>query len=438
MMSISRIQDVITFAIMYVLLTLSYPPKYSKGKTAAAICFFCVLGVIGTILEERAPTATIRFILYALNFFVWGGLYAHIFLQEQTGLKLAMTATYCVSSFLLIDCAQLIAQVMGMATTGENPVWRYLFIPFNLFIAGFLKANALHSKRQVSGWNWGAIVGAAFLNLLAYSLERHNWASITSAQIMFSRTCVGLFHLLVMYGLYFTISRLIRQYEQSLSIVSFESGKQTGELMSDELIRLNRELQKIRHESRHQVTAVAAMLKQGDVAAAKEYLTKLSHEPLTDSRTIHCGNVVVDAVLNQKASVADHENIPMKIEASLTSNLSISDVDLTALLSNLLSNAVEASRKAENPEIEVRIYPIRCYLCVVVRNKADLSALERNPELHTTKPDAALHGFGLTVVREIAERYNGGVSFETDEEGWFAAKVMLQLEDMPDSEKKTE
>ena len=41
--------------------------------------------------------------------------------------------------------------------------------------------------------------------------------------------------------------------------------------------------------------------------------------------------------------------------------------------------------------------------------------MKENKSIVTTKEDKANHGFGLTSVGEVVEKYNGTVKIETDE-----------------------
>lgn len=110
--------------------------------------------------------------------------------------------------------------------------------------------------------------------------------------------------------------------------------------------------------------------------------------------------------------------------------MSVSDTELVALLSNLLSNALEASAAVSDPQVAVRIFPVRCYLCIEVKNRADLVALRSNPEMHSTKENTEYHGFGLSVIRDIAEKHEGTASFTVSDDGWFIAKITLLMEDL--------
>lgn len=60
-------------------------------------------------------------------------------------------------------------------------------------------------------------------------------------------------------------------------------------------------------------------------------------------------------------------------------------VDFSALLSNILDNAVEASEKTTDKFIYVAILKKRAYDTILVKNKIDNSVLETNPELKSCK-----------------------------------------------------
>lgn len=55
---------------------------------------------------------------------------------------------------------------------------------------------------------------------------------------------------------------------------------------------------------------------------------------------------------------------------------------------------------------------------------------KENPSLKTTKNDSQEHGYGVLMIRRIAENYQGMVDFKV-EKGEFIASVMLLLQDNP-------
>ena len=110
----------------------------------------------------------------------------------------------------------------------------------------------------------------------------------------------------------------------------------------------------------------------------------------------------------------------------LPETLSIQEQDLCALLLNLIDNAIDASKKEEQGDIHISIGIAKKYLSVQIKNKSSEDILVHNPTLKTIKSDSIYHGFGLQIIRQIVQKYNG--IFDTSmESGYFCASVMLAL-----------
>ena len=95
-------------------------------------------------------------------------------------------------------------------------------------------------------------------------------------------------------------------------------------------------------------------------------------------------------------------------------------LDFSALLSNLLDNAIEA-----NPtEISVVISQRRGYETILVKNTISKSVLTENPDLKTTKSDGTSHGMGIPQIKAITEKYGGMCDFY-EEDGYFCACAFI-------------
>ena len=118
-------------------------------------------------------------------------------------------------------------------------------------------------------------------------------------------------------------------------------------------------------------------------------------------------------VINLKCATAHKYQIPMDIQIVLPPHLSIPDHHLCSLVANLLDNAIEASRKIEDPKI-------------VIEMKMDPSMQDKALTIRTTKADKKQHGLGRQIIDDIVRRYNG-ISTREIKDGWYIASVMLEL-----------
>lgn len=69
-----------------------------------------------------------------------------------------------------------------------------------------------------------------------------------------------------------------------------------------------------------------------------------------------------------------------------------SAADISVILTNLITNAIEASVRSQGKEILLEL-SVQCnYYCIRVANQIEKSVLESNPMLITTKKDKTAHG----------------------------------------------
>jgi len=91
--------------------------------------------------------------------------------------------------------------------------------------------------------------------------------------------------------------------------------------------------------------------------------------------------------------------------------------DLSAILNNLLDNALEAAESSEAKCIDLRLFNKNEKLeTVVLTNSCDTAPVEQGSELLSTKEDAGAHGLGLKSVKKTVAKYNGFYEWKYDEE----------------------
>ena len=184
----------------------------------------------------------------------------------------------------------------------------------------------------------------------------------------------------------------------------------------------------MRHELQNHIFVIQGLAKQNDMESLLSYVTPMckNGEQWKDE-FVDTGNLIANAILNQKISQAKSAGIPFTVNAHLPRQLSIENQEFCSLLSNLLNNALEASEKTSHPEIHVDIAQKKCYLCIKVKNTAVNNVLKENPDLKTDKPDAQHHGIGIRLIRSITEKYDGLLDFRMEDQ-FFVGEVFLKLQ----------
>ena len=160
----------------------------------------------------------------------------------------------------------------------------------------------------------------------------------------------------------------------------------------------------------------------------KEYTQNLLTTSYSYAKLCHCGNDIIDSIINCKETEAKEKNITFDYCISLTSPLNIESIDICAILANQIDNAIEACMKIDKKnerKIIINILQKEYFIFFTVKNTVKENPFNKNNELITTKNNVSgLHGFGIRIIRETAEKYNG-TSENSYEDGQFISSVML-------------
>lgn len=186
------------------------------------------------------------------------------------------------------------------------------------------------------------------------------------------------------------------------------------------------EARQARHDIRHHFVQLSALAEQGDMEKIKKYLLAATGK-ISDYNLHFCENQAVDSVFGYYSTLAKREDIPFHALVSLPADLSIDEIDLCLVFSNLLENAIQASVKTEptRRKINVEVYPHHNHLLLIhVENTFDGKIQQKNNIFQSSKHSG--NGIGIESVRHITNK-NGGACDFTYEDGIFSAKIMLRI-----------
>lgn len=183
-----------------------------------------------------------------------------------------------------------------------------------------------------------------------------------------------------------------------------------------------------RHDYHNHIQTMKAYLAMGKLSELDDYLNKLDKDLLEVDTVVKSGNVKVDAVLNSKLSLARNKNIQVNAKAKVPPQLSISEVDLSLIMGNLIDNAMEACQKIESEEkrfLRVSLDVLKGQLYIYIMNSVG-TGLKKDGSRYLTTKHGAYHGFGLTRLDRVVKKYHGYLNRQ-DEGDVFVTEVMLPL-----------
>ena len=212
------------------------------------------------------------------------------------------------------------------------------------------------------------------------------------------------------------------ELERSLEISSIKEHYQSSYI--ENARQQYEQIRRLKHDTKNSFLTISELIASGDTEKAYSFAVENSERLSLLRPFVQTKNPVVNALVNSKLSYAAGKGIKVSC-LSADSIAGIRDTDLCSILGNALDNAIAAclSSKNEAPELSLEI---SCeqerFYTFTVKNSVASPVLGKNPELASSKRDKSEHGFGISIIRETAERYGGRADF-FEENGLFCCRV---------------
>ena len=226
--------------------------------------------------------------------------------------------------------------------------------------------------------------------------------------------------------LYFVGKIFSLTYQQNLILKQFQEQKE----YSEKMLTGDENLRKFRHDYKNHMIVINALLERGDTDRAREYLNALNSNINDSISRISTGNVVADAILNNKAVVAAGYDCTIKFSGQIPA-FSIADNDLCTILANVVDNAIEAAREVSGSKKAIRIQAaVRNSMFVLsVSNpvKEDIT-IRKHGLIKTTKSNKNEHGYGMKNIQKTVKKYAGNMNLSCENK-IFTVDIGLRLEE---------
>lgn len=411
------IKNVVGFVFSWLLL------KKSRNIIPTAVVI--VAGTIANFLFYKV-SASVGYLLAALIYF-----FGNIFLSEDKLSKkvsVSMTATYiiCISDFIF---GSFIASISMKGFKQLREEWLIIhalsiaaFVPvylllrkvpqntpnkFYSFFAGTMSGFCIVAIVVTGGFRGSAMntskenmIAAALVALLFYA------ASIIVIGF-FSQLCVGANH----------------EHKLLLLETNYKNFSEQIEIRKEN----ERALKKFRHDIINYLSNIKGLISMNETDSALKLLEETAGKAeQSNFDLIDTGNVFADVVISSKAAVCRRKGIQFEFKSVSLKELKIEAADISSLLSNLLDNAAEAALKTSDPYIKLNIFEHNSYLVIRIENSVDEDIHSDNLQIKSTKADSSLHGCGMEIIREIAEKYNGNFIWKS-EDNIFTSTVLIKM-----------
>lgn len=183
-----------------------------------------------------------------------------------------------------------------------------------------------------------------------------------------------------------------------------------------------------RHDYHNHIQTMKAHIAMDQYEELSGYLDELDEDLMQVDTQIKTGNVMADAILNSKVSLAESHDIKVNIKAQVHEEMLVSDVDLCIIIGNLIDNAIDACLMIEDIEerfIRIYIGRLKDQMYISISN-ATIETKRNDLNEFVSKKGGLMHGHGLKRVDITVAKYDGFLNRQ-NEPGIFATEILLPL-----------
>lgn len=343
------------------------------------------------VLYDVKPTRMILIALGIIAVRVAFELFFSVRMLELLGVKVSAEGQEAVYTFFINLAPKTTLMLVLKAMRGlvgyrrikglrKSDVCFTLLVTF-VFIRMFwlLFAESLHSGK-VSIWNAYFLTGLIILN-------------------------ISIFHIM---------NRMQEYYEHETELRDINSRMRVEMENIQAVKETHAKIRRISHGITNHLFAIETLLRNKQYKEAEEYLAKVNKTVEQDMLPIHTNNVVIDAILNQKYTMATSKNIRMHFDIQDLQDCKVDVMAMVSLLSHGLNNAIEACEKVEGDRlIELRILNEERELIISIENTVEQDVVITDSAIPTTKKDQENHGIGLESIKTIVEQFGGQIFLES-------------------------
>lgn len=129
----------------------------------------------------------------------------------------------------------------------------------------------------------------------------------------------------------------------------------------------------------------------------------------------YCNNHIVNLITHRYYEICKKNNINFTINIRSANLDFMKEYDITALLDNLLENAVESVLTTDNKFIDFSICTRNLnFLIIKVSNSCNTKPKYNNGIITSSKNSSGLHGIGTRSIKKTVDKYNGNLEMNYD------------------------
>ena len=182
----------------------------------------------------------------------------------------------------------------------------------------------------------------------------------------------------------------------------------------------------VMHDIKRHLNAIKSIAKD---KAVTEYIDDFIEDFSINRSVDYCNNPMVNSIVNRYKSFCDKFGVKMNIDIRSADFSFMSEPDITALLDNLLENAVEAAQNTKNGFIDFSAFVRKNkYLSIQLTNSVKNIVAVKNNRIASSKKSDAIHGTGLKSIKRVVKKYDGEINMKFNEDDMtFTSNIVFEI-----------
>lgn len=182
-----------------------------------------------------------------------------------------------------------------------------------------------------------------------------------------------------------------------------------------------------RHDMHHHLLVIDNYMKTQDIEGLNDYI-KEYRASLCAPAEIYCENIALNSIIGYYKELTEERGSVFHASISLPEKTLIPDMDLCAVVSNLLENAAEACARMNSGHsfINIKISATTNSLLVIIVENSYEGEILRSGNTFISSKEKGRKGIGISSVLSIIEQYNGLSKFEYQNQ-IFKASVLIKI-----------
>lgn len=167
------------------------------------------------------------------------------------------------------------------------------------------------------------------------------------------------------------------------------------------------------HDYKNHMLAIRQLVKEYRNEEALEYINTYVELTLKMKQKINSGSKILDIIVNSKLGEAREKNIKFSYEIGYIGNIDMEDIDMCALMANLLDNAIEACERIDNEKVWIRLKVVRKndMLLIGLSNSINEEEARKKNFFQSKKNHSEKHGWGMKSMEKVLRKYDGNKEY---------------------------